>query len=492
MRMRGVRSDLLHVPILVLIAGGEHTEPCPAVGRIGQNSFGGIGRRSMPRVGQVIPVEVINVRIVLDTNVHQIQQRHVLVTVDVLTPPVPHGIAAVQQIHGAAGMADHGMNARRIASRRAGDPRTGTKLRRTRNKGISTVRAIIGNQVTIAVLVHRAVFVAGLNGRDVVIQRDIHVRIMRRAHIDRLTNHKISAARADNNLIRCRHRHDNVVGIEPHGHSAVDEGLHVLRGVLDGHEQPFVVHDRRRFDDGVGLGIGVVVLPGIGHVISIAATEVVIAGQGHGVAINHRHGVGGNIGMLADIALRVHANRVDREAGVAILRYGDHAVILVIIERLHVDGDIVALGAVLGVVAVAEVGVDGEHGLRAVRILRPGADALPAVEGLDVVKRAGALYRVSAGHGIGEVRSVPDARQFSSRTADAGNAIAAYADGQHFLDVGDGCAFGNPAAVYQRHDALRVRDVLQRRGNLLARLVKDNGRRNHAFSLLFFIVLRLF
>ena len=183
-----------------------------------------------------------------------------------------------------------------------------------------------------------------------------------------------------------------------------------------------MIHDGRLDDGAVREGRAVAVGPGEIPDGFVRAEYRLIARQGDGVSVLHGQFVDGQIGLRPHVPVRVLADRVNLPAVVMPFRDAEDPVLPVVdvVERGHFDGHVVAHRAVLGVVRVALIGGNGE--LRRAVHEGPRSDALPAIEGDDVVKAGAARGLIGAGGGS-QADRFPQPGQRRGLAADAGDAV---------------------------------------------------------------------
>ena len=125
--------------------------------------------------------------------------------------------------------------------------------------------------------------------------------------------------------------------------------------------------------------------------------------------------------MRADVAVVILAHGVNAPTRILLGGDAEHAILIEIVKRRDVHGDVIAHGSVLGIIGVTLVGADGE--LRLAVDERPRAHALAAGEGRVIVKIGAARDGVGAGRG-GHANGVPQPGERGRRLADAGDAEA--------------------------------------------------------------------
>ena len=301
--------------------------------------------------------------------------------------------------------------------------------RADRNTG-RAILAVIGDQIAGAAGVNSAVFGTAFDLRNPVQFRLIVLCAPHTAggNDDVLTDNQRGCSRVHDHLIRSRRRDDQRISavIEEHTACTLHDILAVLRCKFDGEQQPFVMVDCAGLDDReLGQGCAVAIGTGGGAQAIIAVGLAYISGQRYGMAILRAHGVARQISMQPRRAVSIGTHRVQLPAGELLLRYTDDAILFVVIERSDVNGNVVAHGAVLGVVCITVIGSNIEYGLAVDQL--PSANAAAAIEGSIVIEVRLCGDGIGAGSG-GLAYGIPQAGQSGVGAADAGYAKARLGD----------------------------------------------------------------
>ena len=244
------------------------------------------------------------------------------------------------------------------------------------------------------------------------------------ADVNRLTYaEQIADGSCQNNFVCGRGKGDLVVRVVRHRRGALHNSLHIGGRKLNGHQEPFIVVNNGRLNDGeVGERSTVAIGAGLIPVAFVGAEVVLQAGERDSMTVFQGQCVAREIGVRPDFVFCIETNRVRFPSSMRAARNAKSAVRFVVIpvRGRHINTDVIALTAILGIVRITVIGLRGKHGL-AVNDC-PGADALPPIK-----RRAAIEIRCSSnliGAGSGSLASsVPQTGQGRAGSTDARDAV---------------------------------------------------------------------